>query len=228
MMSFLLARCSAVHGTVRRSPRSAHAHMATGPADRFPFLHAVDACVCVFDEAGEVLYRSWGHGGMAVDLRYRQRLLEHAARAAHALFDGGRGERAADRGDGSAGSPSHGMPVEVDGRRFRLCGSLVDGHDRERRNVAVVTIHPGDTGSNSPEKKSRALHDAGRRYGLTRREVEVAALVVARRTNREIADGLGISVHTVRHHVERILSKLGLHSRRQVGVKLRSSGRERS
>jgi predicted ATPase/DNA-binding SARP family transcriptional activator/DNA-binding CsgD family transcriptional regulator len=51
---------------------------------------------------------------------------------------------------------------------------------------------------------------------LTRREVEVAALVAQGLTNRLIATELSISEHTVANHVAKILRKLGLDSRSQI------------
>jgi DNA-binding CsgD family transcriptional regulator len=58
------------------------------------------------------------------------------------------------------------------------------------------------------------------RFGLTRREAQIARLLARRATNREIADQLDVSPHTVRHHVERIFAKLGVHSRRSVAEQL--------
>jgi DNA-binding CsgD family transcriptional regulator len=49
--------------------------------------------------------------------------------------------------------------------------------------------------------------------GLTRREVEVLALVAMGKTNREIAAALVISEHTVARHVQNIFAKLGVSSR---------------
>jgi DNA-binding NarL/FixJ family response regulator len=49
---------------------------------------------------------------------------------------------------------------------------------------------------------------------LTHREWEVLCLIVARRTDREIADRLFISYRTVTSHVTNILNKLGVSSRR--------------
>ncbi len=54
------------------------------------------------------------------------------------------------------------------------------------------------------------------RFGLTRREAQIARLLARRATNREIADQLDVSPHTVRHHVENIFAKLGIHSRRSI------------
>jgi predicted ATPase/DNA-binding SARP family transcriptional activator/DNA-binding CsgD family transcriptional regulator len=52
---------------------------------------------------------------------------------------------------------------------------------------------------------------------LTRREKEVAALLAWGLTNRQIALELSISEHTAATHVRRILKKLGLQSRSQIG-----------
>jgi predicted ATPase/DNA-binding CsgD family transcriptional regulator/Tfp pilus assembly protein PilF len=52
---------------------------------------------------------------------------------------------------------------------------------------------------------------------LTRRQEEVAALVASGLTNGRIAARLSVSEHTVATHVARILKKLGLQSRAQVG-----------
>jgi DNA-binding CsgD family transcriptional regulator len=57
------------------------------------------------------------------------------------------------------------------------------------------------------------------RLGLTRREAQVARLLAGRATNREIAEQLGISRHTVRHHAENVFSKLGVHSRRAIDAR---------
>jgi DNA-binding NarL/FixJ family response regulator len=52
---------------------------------------------------------------------------------------------------------------------------------------------------------------------LTRREEEVGALVAQGLSNRQIATELSISEHTAATHVRRILKKLGLQSRAQIG-----------
>jgi non-specific serine/threonine protein kinase len=52
---------------------------------------------------------------------------------------------------------------------------------------------------------------------LTRREAEISALVAQGLTNRQIASELSISEHTAATHVARILKKLGLQSRAQIG-----------
>jgi DNA-binding NarL/FixJ family response regulator len=53
---------------------------------------------------------------------------------------------------------------------------------------------------------------------LSGRELEVAELIAAGRSNKEIASNLNISAPTVKKHVGQILTKLGLQDRLQVGL----------
>ncbi len=69
--------------------------------------------------------------------------------------------------------------------------------------------------------KSRA-HPLKERFGLTRREIEVAKLLAQGQSNQAIARELNISAHTARHHTQRILAKLEVHSRGEAGAKIRS------
>ena len=52
--------------------------------------------------------------------------------------------------------------------------------------------------------------------GFTTRETEVAQLLARRLSNAELAAALGVSVHTARHHTERVMQKLGVQKRRDV------------
>ena len=60
-----------------------------------------------------------------------------------------------------------------------------------------------------PRRDSTRAHPAG----LTAREAEVLDLLVAARSNAEIALRLGRSVHTVAHQVDTIFRRLGVGSR---------------
>jgi DNA-binding CsgD family transcriptional regulator len=59
------------------------------------------------------------------------------------------------------------------------------------------------------------------RLGLTKQEARVARLLAAGRSNAEVADALFISPHTARHHTERVMQKLSVRSRHEVGAALR-------
>jgi DNA-binding CsgD family transcriptional regulator/tetratricopeptide (TPR) repeat protein len=71
-----------------------------------------------------------------------------------------------------------------------------------------VTLHPS-----APEDLARA--DADEHLGLTRREQEVLAGLLAGKTNREIAEEMFISTKTSSVHVSNILRKLGVKSREE-------------
>jgi DNA-binding NarL/FixJ family response regulator len=49
--------------------------------------------------------------------------------------------------------------------------------------------------------------------GLTAREQEIAALIAAGRTNREVAEQLVLSQRTIEAHLRNIYGKLGVRSR---------------
>jgi len=53
----------------------------------------------------------------------------------------------------------------------------------------------------------------GQDFGLTPREVQVVALIVAGYTNKDLARKLGISEHTAKHHLTNIFDKLGVSNR---------------
>jgi DNA-binding NarL/FixJ family response regulator len=54
---------------------------------------------------------------------------------------------------------------------------------------------------------------------LTPRETEVLGRLAAEETNRQIAQGLHLSLSTVKRHLEHILAKLGVSDRTQAAVK---------
>ncbi len=122
-----------------------------------------------------------------------------AAGAAH------RGRRSGDEGGGAlsqdrlaaargeragAGGATYGGRA----RAYRLCGATAD--------VARLAA-----------RETRKLKYAPFGARLSAREREVARLVAAKRSNRDIARALEISVRTVDHHVEAAFSKLGIRAR---------------
>jgi HD-GYP domain-containing protein (c-di-GMP phosphodiesterase class II) len=70
--------------------------------------------------------------------------------------------------------------------------------------------------------KTRTAASATRR--LSEREMEVSRLIAGGKMNKEIADVLGISLHTVQNHITHIFDKLGVHSRSGVAVWLIENG----
>jgi PAS domain S-box-containing protein len=72
------------------------------------------------------------------------------------------------------------------------------------------------TRSNLPPLPSSTGNDVLER--LTQRELEVLRLVASGVTTEDIANGLAVTSNTVRNHIQRIMEKLGVHSRLEAVV----------
>lgn len=92
--------------------------------------------------------------------------------------------------------PAAGLALDL----FRLSGT------GEHRWRAVAVARP------------MTARDAPAIAGLSRRETEVARLISAGLSTKEIACRLEISSHTVRHHTERIFARLHVSSRAEVAA----------
>ncbi len=77
----------------------------------------------------------------------------------------------------------------------------------------------------SPAMLARLAHHAPHAVGpnldLTYRELEILELISEGLSGPAIAEGLGLSHHTVRNHTQSILRKLGVHSRLEAVTKAR-------
>jgi DNA-binding CsgD family transcriptional regulator len=77
----------------------------------------------------------------------------------------------------------------------------------------------GDRPAPAPVPAGRAVgHAADGPVPLTRREREVAVLVAAGVSNRQIASRLTITERTAENHVGHVLAKLGVRSRAAIGA----------
>jgi two-component system, NarL family, nitrate/nitrite response regulator NarL len=56
------------------------------------------------------------------------------------------------------------------------------------------------------------------KFGLTKREMQILTLVVAGKTNREVAKRFSISEQTVKHHVTNIFDKVGVYNRLELAL----------
>ena len=87
---------------------------------------------------------------------------------------------------------------------------------------ARIELARSDEAPSTPESPAADAALAADPFGLTRRELEVLALVAAGRTNRQIAQELFISESTAGVHVSNILGKLGAAGRTEAaGIAIR-------
>lgn len=93
---------------------------------------------------------------------------------------------------------------------------LIKGMPHEALVSALRRVHAG--GKFLPPPVSRALSSRTPNSDLSAREREVLKLIVRGRSNKEIADDLGITESTVKCHVGVILMRLNVTDRTQAAV----------
>lgn len=113
-----------------------------------------------------------------------------------------------------------------------FCGSTLDMLCK-----CIAAVHQGQIWANSEELgyALAALADAPKPQMLgshilsllSRREREVVAYLVEGRTNREIAETLGISQHTVKNYLFKVFEKVGMSNRVELVFNLLSNGASR-
>lgn len=103
---------------------------------------------------------------------------------------------------------------EVNGARTRYTvrSSILGTSNRNSRAASIIVF----VGAASARALSNA--ELQERFALTMREIEVLRLLAVGRSAREVANTLGISYYTARHHVEHVLAKLGVHTRAAVAA----------
>ena len=70
-----------------------------------------------------------------------------------------------------------------------------------------------------PVESSKKRREERLAEPLTDREVEVLRLLVLGKTNREVAQSLRLSLSTIKSHVQRLITKLGVSDRTQAAVR---------
>jgi len=85
---------------------------------------------------------------------------------------------------------------------------------------ALVAIEAGETVVSPEFCNPGGAHWPGQVFGLTVRESEVASLLLQGLSNREIAESLSISEHTVKTHLKGIFHKVGVSSRGQAVARI--------
>ena len=78
--------------------------------------------------------------------------------------------------------------------------------------------------SMSPVGTPYAVATSGNVYGLTRREGEVLQLVANGLRNKEVAEQLSVSLHTVERHLENIYSKMEVRGRAEAVTRAAEGG----
>ncbi len=186
-------------------------------------VHGLHGCretigeVCNDVNAGMAIFRSDGIREMARNARWKELLEEEPER--DRLLELIR--RQAGRTAASVGSLREDYAeLELSGRSYRLIAKhATAGTLLPEAGVLVLMDRLG------PElPTTRELRVT---FGLRGREPQVALLAAEGLSNAAIAQRLRLSSHTVRHYLERVLTRLGLHSRKALALHLMGAEREK-
>ena len=112
-------------------------------------------------------------------------------------------------------------PVHLDALRAAGArGMLAKGMPGEALAHALLAIHAGETVVSPVFRRPSDQAWPGNDFGFTVREGEVGAFLAQGCSNREIAESLFISEHTVKTHLKAIFRKTGVVSRAAAAVRI--------
>jgi ATP/maltotriose-dependent transcriptional regulator MalT len=109
--------------------------------------------------------------------------------------------------------------------QLELAATTFDKHGAERRREEAQR-ELGKLGRRSYRRSRAGKQDGSGIETLTERELEVAWLVVDRKTNAQIASELFLSEKTVESHIRHLFQKLGVSSRVEVARSVERAARE--
>jgi DNA-binding NarL/FixJ family response regulator len=95
---------------------------------------------------------------------------------------------------------------------FKSIRTVMEGQywiGRDAISDLISCLLPGQA-SRPPATESK--------FGLTQRELQIITAVVAGYANKEIADRLSLSEHTVKHHLSSVFAKLGVANRLELAL----------
>lgn len=175
-------------------------------------LDAVSEPIAAFDADGRLLHRNPALVRLLDADSERDRVeveLRVLARRLRALAFPRRHDA-----NGAAGAPTVSREVATARGTYVLRGVLLPPSGGGFGEAMLVSVTLDAPPALPDSEAVRARH------GLTKREAEVALLLAEGLSNAEIAERLFVSPHTARHHVENVLSKLGINSRAAVAARL--------
>jgi DNA-binding CsgD family transcriptional regulator len=164
-------------------------------------------------ETGMAIFENRGHREVARNARMEQLLREEPAREQllELIEQAGRPDASTDD------LREECRELELAGRVYRLMASRAPAGTLLPEAAVVILVDRMSPGLPTTQELRIA-------FGLRGREPQVALLAAEGLSNAAIAERLRLSAHTVRHYLERVLDRLGLHSRKALALHLMAGG----
>ena len=84
--------------------------------------------------------------------------------------------------------------------------------------IARIVLSNIQNEDEKPTQNTKSQKEANKKYGLTKKELEVLALIVDGLSNQEISEKLVVAISTTKAHVHNILQKLYLSDRTKAAI----------
>jgi DNA-binding CsgD family transcriptional regulator len=161
--------------------------------------------VLVFDARGRLEKENAFFQQMMCCEPDRERVRAEAARVVSGLLS------LPSRGLGADATRRTDSEVRSSGGRYRISATFLE-QPWQDTVLAVALVDKVEARVDARELATR--------FSLTQREIEIALLLRNGLSSRQIAAALGISINTVRRHVERVMLKLDVHTRTAAAARL--------
>ena len=191
-----------------RAGMKAYICLAQHRAASVALAEATSSGVLLFDTKGHVLFENSAFARMLAADFERQRVRREIARIAASLA-----ALMIRRNAMTVTARPASSELRTACARYRVSAVFMDGGWAGSGTTIVVLVDPITT-------TGLGANELTARFHLTPREIEIAQLVRRGLSSSQIGEALGISVNTVRRHVEHLLVKLDIHSRSAIASRL--------
>ncbi len=191
----------------------AHRRLGAHRAELSAVVDGAKQGYALYDSHGALLHENPALGRLLAGNRERERL--RASMHAFAVSFAAVAMRARTRNAPAVAdlAPAMFREYQTASGQYRMRASLLAAGLVTRDACILVALE-------HPERRPLSNEELRERYMLTAREVEVARLLAEGKRTVEVAEALGVSTHTARHHTERALAKLGVSTRAAVAAML--------
>jgi len=169
-------------------------------------LDSIEDVFCLVDNLGRICHENGAFREM-VGHAHHERVRDEMRQLARGVLIGGHGS-----GKTNGGSEARVVEFKIGHNAYRARASLMRKSLSDSSPLVLITLESFSTG----------VHQTlSTRHRLTPREVQVVELLAEGHSNKSVAEALGVSAHTARHHTGRVLSKMQAKCRSEVGALVR-------
>lgn len=174
-------------------------------------LDTIEDAFCVCDRAGRIQHENPAFRQVITRTGEVERVRTHARSLAREAA--GVASAATPASHGGSAPVTRTAEFSIDDVSYRLKASLLRSTGADRSAATLLSLEV--------RSESMVPDHFRLRHRLTPRETEVVKLLAEGHSNKSVASSLGVSIHTARHHVARVLAKLEASGRAEVGALLR-------